>query len=91
VPMVRAIAWELDILGSHGMAASAYPEMLRLIATGALRPLDLIERVVGLEEACRLLPAMDAASAAGMTMIDPGGRQLPRRRLPITRAAAVCE
>jgi alcohol dehydrogenase len=27
VPMARAIAWELDLLGSHGMAAADYPAM----------------------------------------------------------------
>jgi alcohol dehydrogenase len=31
VPMERAIAWELDLLGSHGMAAVDYPPMLSLI------------------------------------------------------------
>ncbi|MDQ1124079.1 zinc-binding dehydrogenase [Microbacterium trichothecenolyticum] len=71
MPMARVIAWELDLLGSHGMAAVDYPEMLSLIESGALRPQDLIERVVGLGEAAALLPGMDAASPAGMTMIDP--------------------
>jgi alcohol dehydrogenase len=71
VPMARAIAWELDVLGSHGMAARDYPGMLALIEGGSLRPQDLIERVVGLEEAAALLPAVDTASPAGMTMIDP--------------------
>lgn len=71
VPMARAIAWELDLLGSHGMAAVDYPDMLTLIGRGVLRPHELIERVVGLEEAARLLPHLDTATPAGMTMIDP--------------------
>ncbi len=71
MPMARVIAWELDLLGSHGMAAVDYPEMLSLIESGALRPHDLIERVIGLSEAAALLPGMDTASPAGMTMIDP--------------------
>ena len=71
VPMARAIAWELDLLGSHGMAAADYPAMLALIDRGVLRPQSLIERVIGLEEAAALLPALDHASPAGMTMIDP--------------------
>ncbi len=71
MPMARVIAWELDLLGSHGMAAVDYPEMLSLIESGALRPQELIERVVGLGEAARLLTTMDSASPAGMTMIDP--------------------
>lgn len=71
VPMARAIAWELDLLGSHGMAAVDYPGMLGLIERGVLRPQELIERVVGLEEAALLLPSLDTAAPAGMTMIDP--------------------
>jgi alcohol dehydrogenase len=72
VPMARVIAWELDLFGSHGMAAADYPGMLGLIASGALRPQDLIERVVGLEEAAALLPRFDSAQVAGITMIRPG-------------------
>ncbi len=74
VPMERVIAWELDLLGSHGMAARDYPEMLGLIADGALRPESLVERVVSLEEAATLLPAMDTAAPAGITIIDPRRR-----------------
>ncbi len=71
VPMARVIAWELDLLGSHGMAAADYPGMLSLIERCDLRPQALIERVVGLDEGAALLPALDTASPAGMTMIDP--------------------
>lgn len=71
VPLARAIAWELDLLGSHGMAAADYPEMLNLVATGALRPQDLLDRVVGLHEAAALLPTMDTAPRAGMVVLDP--------------------
>ncbi|MCM3697691.1 zinc-dependent alcohol dehydrogenase family protein [Microbacterium oleivorans] len=71
VPMARAIAWELDLLGSHGMAAEDYAGMLELITRGALRPQALIGRTVSLAEAAALLPVMDSASPAGMTIIDP--------------------
>ncbi|GAB3603374.1 zinc-binding dehydrogenase [Microbacterium aureliae] len=71
MPMARVIAWELDILGSHGMAAADYPAMLALIESGALRPQDLIERVIGLADAAELLPLLDRAAPAGMTMLDP--------------------
>ncbi|MCA0146384.1 zinc-dependent alcohol dehydrogenase family protein [Blastococcus sp. LR1] len=73
VPMDRVIGWELDVLGSHGMAAVDYPGMLALIEQGALAPQKLIERVVGLEEAAALLPVFDRAVVAGITMIDPLG------------------
>jgi alcohol dehydrogenase len=77
VPMSRVIAWELDVLGSHGMAAVNYPDMMARIASGDLRPESLIERVVGLEEAAMLLPTMDRAVVSGITMIKPRGPDTP--------------
>lgn len=71
VPMDRVIGWELDLLGSHGMAATDYPGMLNLIERGALRPQLLIERIIGLDEAAALLPGFDQTTVAGMTIIDP--------------------
>jgi alcohol dehydrogenase len=71
LPMARVIGWELDLLGSHGMAAADYPAMLALIQSGDLRPQQLIERIVDLDEAAVLLPGLEHAQPAGMTMIDP--------------------
>ncbi|HKJ10862.1 MAG TPA: alcohol dehydrogenase catalytic domain-containing protein [Ornithinimicrobium sp.] len=71
VPMAPVIARELDVLGSHGMAANDYPELLRLIEHGRLRPQRLIERTIGLEQAAALLPTFDQTPVAGMTMVDP--------------------
>jgi D-arabinose 1-dehydrogenase-like Zn-dependent alcohol dehydrogenase len=71
VPMARVIGWELDVLGSHGMAAADYPAMMALITDGTLQPQRLIEHTVGLAEAAALLPVFDRATVAGMTMVDP--------------------
>ena len=71
VPMARVIAWELDVLGSHGMAAADYPPMMQLIRSGALQPQRLVERTIGLDEAAALLPVFDTATVAGMTIVDP--------------------
>jgi len=71
VPMARVIGWELDLLGSHGMAAADYPAMLALIEQGILEPQRLIERTIGLDAAAALLPRFDRATLAGMTMVDP--------------------
>jgi D-arabinose 1-dehydrogenase-like Zn-dependent alcohol dehydrogenase len=71
VPMDRVIAWELDVLGSHGMAAADYPEMMALIESGALQPQQLVERTIGLEAAASLLPGFDRATVAGITIVDP--------------------
>jgi alcohol dehydrogenase len=69
--MDRVIAWELNVLGSHGMASADYPGMLRLVEAGTLRPQDLVERVVGLVDGVRLLPSLDTAAPVGVTLIDP--------------------
>ncbi len=69
--MERVVAWELDVLGSHGMAAADYPALLDLVQRGALRPELLVERVVGLDEGARLLPLLDSATPNGMTLVDP--------------------
>jgi alcohol dehydrogenase len=71
VPMERVIAWELDVLGSHGMASVDYPGMLEMVESGAVRPQDLVDRVVGLTEGARLLPLIGNASPVGVTLIDP--------------------
>lgn len=71
VPMDRVIGWELDLLGSHGMAAVDYPGMLALIAQGRLEPQRLIERTIALQDAADLLPRFDTAPVAGITVIDP--------------------
>lgn len=71
VPMSRVIGWELDLLGSHGMAAVDYPGMMDLVERGVLRPGLLVERTVGLAEAAALLPRFDSAVVAGVTVVDP--------------------
>ena len=40
VPLSRVIAWELDVLGSHGMAAADYALLLADVASGRLREVD---------------------------------------------------
>jgi alcohol dehydrogenase len=51
VPMDLVIARELQLLGSHGMAAHGYPELLGLIAAGRLDPGRLITRRIPLADA----------------------------------------
>jgi D-arabinose 1-dehydrogenase-like Zn-dependent alcohol dehydrogenase len=70
IPMDQVIARELEIYGSHGMAAHEYPAMLALITGGALRPDRLVGCVIGLEDAGAALAAMGRpASTAGITVI----------------------
>jgi D-arabinose 1-dehydrogenase-like Zn-dependent alcohol dehydrogenase len=71
IPMDLVIARELEIYGSHGMAAREYPPMLSLVADQTLRPDLLLGEVIGLEDAGAALAAMDRpASSAGMTVIE---------------------
>jgi len=58
VPMERVIALELELLGSHGMAAAAYPELLRLVVSGRLRPDLLVTRELDLDDAGAALEAV---------------------------------
>ncbi|MEW9529692.1 zinc-dependent alcohol dehydrogenase family protein [Microbispora sp. NPDC049125] len=72
LPMGRVIAHELEILGSHGMAAHAYPPMLDMIAAGTLRPGLLVTRTIGLDDAPAALTGLGGPAAApGITVIVP--------------------
>lgn len=71
IPMDLVVARELEIYGSHGMAARDYPPMLALVADQTLRPDLLIGEVIGLEDAGAALATMDQpSSSAGMTVIE---------------------
>jgi alcohol dehydrogenase len=71
LPMDRVIAYELDILGSHGMAAHAYGRLIEMIGAGTLRPDLLVTRTIGLAEAPDALVALGAAFRPGITLIAP--------------------
>ena len=71
VPMARVVALELQLLGSHGMAAHAYPPMLELVRAGVLRPDLLVTSIIPLTESPAALAAMGTASGAGVTVIEP--------------------
>lgn len=70
VPMDRIMSDELEIIGSHGMQAFKYPEMLRMISNGKLQPERLINRTISLEESIEALPQMDAFKHKGVLVID---------------------
>lgn len=71
VPMARAIALELELLGSHGMAAHAYPPMLELVRAGVLRPDRLVTSTISLDAVPAALEAVGTAPGAGVTVIEP--------------------
>lgn len=70
IPMDLVVAHELELYGSHGMAAHEYPGMLALVADGTLRPDRLVGAVIGLEDAPAALVAMDGPpTSTGMTVV----------------------
>ncbi|MCZ9352941.1 zinc-dependent alcohol dehydrogenase family protein [Streptomyces mutabilis] len=71
VPMARAVALELELVGSHGMAAHTYPPMLELVRGGVLRPDLLVTSTIGLDAVPAALAAMGTAPGAGVTVIEP--------------------
>ncbi len=71
LPMGRVIGWELDLLGSHGMAAVDYPKMLAMIADGSLKPDLLVERTIGLDAGRDALESLAQSQSAGVTIIKP--------------------
>ncbi len=72
LPWDLVVAYELEVYGSHGMAARDYPAMLAMVSSGELRPQELVGRVITLAEAPAALMAMDSptAAGAGMTVVD---------------------
>ena len=73
VDLGRVVAQELQVLGSHGMAARGYPALLDLVTTGALDPGRLLRDRVGLADAGPRLSALGlpGSGAGGMTVIHP--------------------
>ncbi|MGW6154400.1 zinc-dependent alcohol dehydrogenase family protein [Streptomyces sp. NPDC055144] len=71
VPMGRVIGLELELLGSHGMAAHAYPRMLEMVRAGVLRPDLLVTSTIALDAAPAALEAMGTTPGAGVTIIEP--------------------
>ena len=70
LPIEHVIGKELEIVGSHGLQAHRYVDMLDLISTGRLEPQRLIGKTVPLEEAAKELPGMSDFGSVGITVID---------------------
>jgi alcohol dehydrogenase len=72
VPMERVIAYELDLLGSHGMAAADYPALLELVAAGRLPAGALVRRRIGLDDVPAALAALgEGRLGPGITVVEP--------------------
>jgi alcohol dehydrogenase len=70
VPMDAVIARELQIIGSHGMPAHAYDEMLALVTAGRVQPELLVTRQLALDELADALVAMgEPGRPPGLTVL----------------------
>jgi alcohol dehydrogenase len=71
VPMHLVVARELRVLGSHGLAAHAYPQLISMVAAGRLCPEKLITGTVSLHQAGAVLADMGTTPPTGVTVVDP--------------------
>jgi D-arabinose 1-dehydrogenase-like Zn-dependent alcohol dehydrogenase len=71
VPMAQVIGGELEVVGSHGMPAHAFPAMLAEIADGRLQPQRLVTARIDLSQAPAALAALDGHPGAGVTLVIP--------------------
>ncbi len=72
LPIGDIVARELVVLGSHGMAASDYPELLAHVEAGRLQPQQLVTGTVGLAGAASALVGMGSSGQpSGIRLIDP--------------------
>lgn len=70
IPIDKIIGRELEIIGSHGMQAHRYPEMLEMIRTGKLQPQRLIGKTISLEDSTNELVNLNNFTGLGVTVID---------------------
>ncbi len=73
IPIDRIIARELELIGSHGMQAFRYDEMIQLIKTGKLHPENLIAETISLEDVTKELPSMHQSNSTGIKIITDFG------------------
>ena len=69
IPMAKVIAYELELLGSHGMQAHRYDAMLAMIESGKLAPGKLVGRTITLDESIEALMSMDRFEGSGVTVV----------------------
>jgi alcohol dehydrogenase len=70
IPMDQVIANELELVGSHGMQAHRYPQMLAMIEKGQLRPQRLLGTTINLDQVPAALVKMNTYDRTGVTVVD---------------------
>ena len=70
LPMDVVVGRELEILGTHGMAAHRFAPLLTMITDGRLAPEKLIRRSISLGDVPGALMGMDEGHPPGMTVME---------------------
>lgn len=70
LPMELVISRELEILGSHGLAAADYGPLLDLATSGRIPVRSMVSRTISLDEAPAALAEMGQFGGPGITVID---------------------
>ncbi len=70
LPVDLFVAKELSFVGSFGMQAQRYPEMLRMVHAGQLHPEKLVEQKVPIEKAGDVLESMSSFNTVGVAIIN---------------------
>ena len=69
LPADLIMAKEVTIVGSMGMQARCYPEMLRMVATGSITPSALVTETVSMDGVSDVLEAMSGYKTLGYSVI----------------------
>jgi D-arabinose 1-dehydrogenase-like Zn-dependent alcohol dehydrogenase len=69
IPVDMLTFMELEMIGSFGMQAARFPEMLRMVEAGRLHPELLLSETVSLDEAGAVLESMSGYDTVGMSVI----------------------
>jgi alcohol dehydrogenase len=69
MPMELVIARELEVRGSHGIAAADYTALFSLVVTGKLNPARLVRRTITLDETPAALAEMGEFHHPGVTVV----------------------
>jgi alcohol dehydrogenase len=70
IPWGPVVAWELQVIGSHGMQAHRYPAMLALLESGKLQPERLIGKRISLADSIDELIEMPKNKNVGISVIE---------------------
>jgi len=70
LPLELVIGRELEIYGSHGLAAADYGPLLELVVTGKIPVREMVRRTISLDQAPTALVEMGQFGGPGITVID---------------------